>query len=64
MDNTKLTTVKILTEWYRKFKIHSFDTGFSLQKLVNRSLYRFVTDEKFREDLVNYEIPDEETKKF
>ena len=37
-DKTQLTSVKILTDLYKSFKIHTITDGITLQKLVNRSL--------------------------
>ena len=55
MANTKLTTVKILTDVYSKFKKISFDSNITLQKLVNRSLNKYVENEGFRDEINNYE---------
>lgn len=54
MANTKLTTVKILTDVYSKFKRISFDSNITLQKLVNRSINRYVEDEDFRSEINEY----------
>jgi len=51
---TKLTTVKIIKEVYAKFKSISFDSNITLQKLVNRSLDRYVHDEEYRLELNEY----------
>ena len=51
MANTKLTTVKILTDVYSKFKKYSFDSSLTLQKLVNRSLNKYVEDEDYRKEI-------------
>lgn len=53
-DNTKLTTVKILKDVYSSFKKVSFDSDVTLQKLVNRTVERYVSDEKFRRDMNEY----------
>ena len=45
--NSKLTTVKIIEDLYKEFKRKSLDTGMTLQKIVNRSLYHYVEDSKF-----------------
>jgi hypothetical protein len=37
-SNTKLTSVNILDDVYKKFKIKSIEGSINLQKLVNRSL--------------------------
>jgi predicted transcriptional regulator len=52
-QNNKLTTVKILNEIYSKFKQTAFDTNTTLQRVVNRSLYKYVNDETFRESIDN-----------
>ena len=44
----KLTSVKLLDNLYKKFKIFNLDDNFTLQKLVNRSMDLYVHDEKFR----------------
>jgi hypothetical protein len=51
---TKLTTVKIIKDVYSKFKRISFDSNITLQKLVNRSVDRYILDEKFRNEINNY----------
>ena len=42
----KLTSVKILKELYKKFKIKTLDDEFTLQKLVNRSMNLYVNDDE------------------
>ncbi len=51
---TKLTSVNILEDVYRKFKIKSIDGSINLQKLVNRSLDLYVKDEKYRDLIDNH----------
>jgi len=51
---TKLTTVKIIKDVYSKFKRISFDSNITLQKLVNRSVDRYIEDENFRNEINNY----------
>jgi hypothetical protein len=51
---TKLTSVNILDDVYKKFKIKSIDGSINLQKLVNRSLDLYNKDEKFREVINNH----------
>jgi hypothetical protein len=51
---TKLTTVKTIKDVYSKFKRISFDSNITLQKLVNRSVDRYILDEKFRNEINNY----------
>lgn len=53
-DNTKLTSIKILKDVYSSFKKVSFDSDVTLQKLVNRTVERYVTDEEFRQEMNEY----------
>jgi|TARA_B100000900_G_scaffold262787_1_gene224024 hypothetical protein len=55
MADTKLTTVKIIKDIYSKFKRISFDSNITLQKLVNRSVDKYIEDEDFRTEINNYE---------
>ena len=55
MKNTKLTSVKILESLYEKFKLNTVNTKMTLQKLTNRSVDKFLTDEKFREEFETYD---------
>ena len=55
MKNTKLTSVKILESLYERFKLNTVNTKMTLQKLTNRSVDRFLTDEKFRAEIETYD---------
>ena len=55
MKNTKLTSVKIIEELYQKFKLNTVNTKMTLQKLTNRSVDRFLTDKKYREEIETYD---------
>jgi len=55
MKNTKLTSVKILESLYEKFKLNTVNTKMTLQKLTNRSVDRFLEDEKYREEIETYD---------
>ena len=52
--DSKLTSVHILDNVYKKFKITSIDGNMNLQKLVNRSLDLYAKDEKFRNTINDY----------
>ena len=52
---TKLTTVKIVKDLYSRFKRISFDSNITLQKLVNRSVHKYIEDETFRHEINNYD---------
>ena len=55
MKNTKLTSVKILENLYERFKLDTVNTKMTLQKLTNRSVDRFLTDSKFKEEIETYD---------
>ena len=55
MKNTKLTSLKILESLYEKFKLNTVNTKMTLQKLTNRSVDKFLEDEKFREEIETYD---------
>ena len=44
----KITTVKVISDLYNDFKRLNIESGFSLQKLVNRSMFLYVNDDKFQ----------------
>ncbi len=47
----KLTSVKLLDNLYKKFKISNLDDNFTLQKLINRSMDLYVHDDTFRKQI-------------
>ena len=51
MDNSKLTSVKILEHLYKRFKSVTVNTKMTLQKLTNRSMDMYLNDEDFREQI-------------
>ena len=51
MENVKLTSVKLLKDLYRKFKLSTLDDNFTLQKLVNRSMDLYVHNEDFQKKI-------------
>jgi hypothetical protein len=48
MNNTTLTSVKLLKSLYEKFKLATINTSMTLQKLTNRSIDLYLTDDDFR----------------
>ena len=52
--NYKLTSVKILKELYRNFKVKTLDDEFTLQKLVNRSMDLYLLDKNFKGKIKNW----------
>tara|TARA_R100001443_G_C3260961_1_gene155593 strand:- start:318 stop:512 length:195 start_codon:yes stop_codon:yes gene_type:complete len=53
MKNTKLTSVKILENLYNNFKVKTVSNDMTLQKLTNRCINLYVTDEEFRSTVEN-----------
>ena len=47
----RLTSVKIVKDLYNSFKHISLDGNINLQKLVNRCIMLYISDEKFRDKL-------------
>lgn len=53
-DKTQLTSVKILTDLYKSFKVFTITDGVTLQKLVNRSIDLYMTNEEYRTTITKY----------
>ena len=53
MGDNKLTSVKVNETLFDEFKVFCVRTKFSLQKLVDRSMYLYLTDENYRKQLHN-----------
>ena len=50
----KLTSVKIVEHLFEDFKVSSIRYKFNLQKLANRAVHLYLTDEEFRNKLHNH----------
>ena len=48
MNNSKLTSVKILEDLYKRFKSVTVNTKMTLQKLTNRSIDLYLIDDNFK----------------
>ena len=48
-----LTSVKIQTDLFENFKIECVKRKFSFQKLADRAVYLYLTDEDFRKRITN-----------
>ena len=56
MANNKdmtLTSVKVKSDLFENFKIECVKRKFSFQKLVDRSIFLYLTDENFRKQINN-----------
>ena len=51
MNNSKLTSVKILEDLYKRFKQTTVNTKMTLQKLTNRSIDLYLTDDNYKNKL-------------
>jgi hypothetical protein len=49
----KLTSVRVEQELFEDFKIECVRYKFSFQKLADRAIYFYLTDEKFRQRIHN-----------
>ena len=52
-NQLQLSSVKVLRLLFDQFKIECVKTKFSLQKLADRSLHLYLTDENFRKQIHN-----------
>jgi len=52
--NLKLTSVKLVDHLFEDFKVSSIRYKFNLQKLANRAVHLYLTDEGFRKKLHNH----------
>ena len=48
-----LTSVKIKSDLFDNFKIECVKRKFSFQKLADRAIYLYLTDEDFRKSITN-----------
>ncbi len=55
MDNSKLTSVKLLQSLYERFKLATINTRMTLQKLTNRSIDLYLTDDDFRDKIETHD---------
>ena len=55
MSDTKLTSVKIISDLYMRFRGVSLNEEFKLQKLVNRSMDKYLKDEKYKKSITEYD---------
>ena len=53
MAKQQLTSVKVPEDLFEEFKIACVKYKFSIQKLTERCMYLYLTDEKFRIDIHN-----------
>lgn len=49
MDNKKLTSVRVEQDLFNEFKVQCVRYKFSFQKLADRAIFLYLTDETFRD---------------
>ena len=52
-ENMILTSVKLPNELFEEFKVACVRYKFSIQKLTERAMYLYMTDEEFRKQMHN-----------
>jgi hypothetical protein len=52
---TKLTSVNVLEDVYKKFKVTSVEDNMNFQKLVNRSLDLYNSNDEFKKIIDNHD---------
>ena len=55
MDNSKLTSVKILEHLYKRFKSETVNTDMTLQKLTNRTIDLYLLDSEYKKNIDSYD---------
>ena len=58
----QLTSVKVYVELFEQVKIEFIKRKFSLNKLVNRAIFLYLTNEDFRRQITNQNNVDLENK--
>ena len=51
----KLTSVKVIQSLYNDFRVKTVNSSMNLQKLVNRSIHKYINDATIREDIETYD---------
>tara|TARA_Y100001970_G_C13997334_1_gene731461 strand:- start:10 stop:210 length:201 start_codon:yes stop_codon:yes gene_type:complete len=49
INNSKLTSVKVLEDLYNKFRVRTINSDMNLQRLTNRCIHLYLNDDEFRE---------------
>ena len=52
----KLTSIKLLEILYNQFKKETVDNKMTLQRLVNRTMHKYVTDSEFRKMIYSTDV--------
>ena len=55
MEKSKLTSVKILEDLYKRFKATTVNTKMTLQRLTNRSIDLYLTDDNYKNKIEQHD---------
>ena len=55
-EKTKITSIRLLSDLYKEFKVIALKEDFTLQKLVNRSMGKYLKDEEYKKSIVEYKV--------
>ena len=55
MNKSKLTSVKILEDLYKRFKATTVNTKMTLQRLTNRSIDLYLTDDNYKNKIEQHD---------
>ena len=51
INNSKLTSVKVLKDLYNKFRVRTINSDMNLQRLTNRCIHLYLENEDFRDKI-------------
>ena len=51
INNSKLTSVKVLKDLYEKFRVDTINSEMTLQKLTNRCMHLYLEDTNFKDKI-------------
>ena len=52
-NDMTLTSVKVQTDLFQEFRVECVKRKFSFQKLADRAIFLYLTDENFRRQITN-----------
>ena len=55
INNSKLTSVKVLEDLYNKFRVRTVNSDMNLQRLTNRCIHLYLNNDDFRETINDLE---------
>mgnify|MGYP001457420217 FL=1 len=51
INNSKLTSVKVLEDLYNKFRVRTVNSEMNLQRLTNRCIHLYLNNDEFRDTI-------------